>query len=169
MSKNIKDKQKFIELRAEGLSYDKISKEISVSKPTLMKWEKEFSQEIGELKFIEFETLKEKYLMGQRVRLESYGELLKKVKKELMGRDFKELTSEKLISILAELENKFKMLLEGNLDITTPAFSSGNIIDEGKEGLINDSNVAEILDILAEVGAIPPPRERTDSWNLKED
>ena len=101
--------------------------------------------------------------MGQRVRLESYGELLKKVKKELMGRDFKELTSEKLISILAELENKFKMLPEGNLDITTPAFSSGNIIDEGKEGLINESNAPEILDILVEVGAIPPPKEKTDS------
>jgi len=48
--KENEEKQKFIELRAEGLSYDKISKEIAVSKPTLMKWEKEFSQEIKELR-----------------------------------------------------------------------------------------------------------------------
>lgn len=33
--------QKFIELRAEEISLDKISKIIDVSKPTLVKWSKD--------------------------------------------------------------------------------------------------------------------------------
>ena len=108
MSKNIDDKQKFIELRAEGLSYDKISKEISVSKPTLMKWDKEFSREIDELKYILFEALREKYLMNKKARIMNYGELLEKAKEELINRDFKEVSDDKLISIIIELEKKFK-------------------------------------------------------------
>jgi len=47
--KNNEVKQKFIELRASGLSFDKISKELDTSKVTLMKWEKEFSQEIKQI------------------------------------------------------------------------------------------------------------------------
>ena len=106
-------KQKFVELRAEGLSYDKISKEIAVSKPTLMKWEKEFSQEIKELRFIQFETLKEKYLMTKEARVENYGELLTKAKEELKSRDLKDISSDKLLNMINDLENKFKEEFKG--------------------------------------------------------
>jgi transposase len=34
----IDQKEQFIELRAKGVSYDEIAKEIGVSKPTLIKW-----------------------------------------------------------------------------------------------------------------------------------
>lgn len=106
-------KQKFVELRAEGLSYDKISKEIAVSKPTLMKWEKEFSREIKELRFIQFETLKEKYLMTKEARVENYGELLTKAKEELKSRDLKDISSDKLLNMIHDLENKFKEEFKG--------------------------------------------------------
>ena len=106
-------KQKFVELRAEGLSYDKISKEIAVSKPTLMKWEKQFSQEIKELRFIQFETLKEKYLMTKEARVENYGELLTKAKEELKSRDLKDISSDKLLNMINDLENKFKEEFKG--------------------------------------------------------
>jgi len=106
-------KQKFIELRAEGLSYDKISKEIAVSKPTLMKWEKEFSREIKELRFIRFETLKEKYLMTKEARVKNYGELLTKAKEELKLRDLKDVSPDKLLNMINDLENKFKEEFKG--------------------------------------------------------
>ena len=106
-------KQKFVELRAEGLSYDKISKEIAVSKPTLMKWEKEFSREIKELRFIQFETLKEKYLMTKEARVENYGELLTKAKEELKSRDLKDISSDKLLNMINSLEDKFKEEFKG--------------------------------------------------------
>ena len=106
-------KQKFVEFRAEGLSYDKISKEIAVSKPTLMKWEKEFSREIKELRFIQFETVKEKYLMTKEARVENYGELRTKDKEELKSRDLKDISSDKLLNMINELENKFKEEFKG--------------------------------------------------------
>ena len=41
-------KEKFVLLRAEGLSFDKIAKKIKVSKPTLIEWQKDFRDEIKE-------------------------------------------------------------------------------------------------------------------------
>jgi hypothetical protein len=46
---DIKKKFQFVELRARGLSYDKISKKINVSKPTLIKLGRELADEILEL------------------------------------------------------------------------------------------------------------------------
>ena len=39
-------KQRFIEMRAKDISYDKISKELGVSKQTLINWSKNFNIEI---------------------------------------------------------------------------------------------------------------------------
>jgi len=111
--KENEEKQKFIELRAGGLSYDKTSKEIAVSKPTLMKWKKEFSREIKELRFIQFETLKEKYLMTKEARVKNYGELLTKAKEELKLRDLKDVSPDKLLNMINDLENKFKEEFKG--------------------------------------------------------
>lgn len=53
-------KNKFIELRASGLSYDKIAAEIGVTKKTLREWGNEFADEIADLKILAREHLKEK-------------------------------------------------------------------------------------------------------------
>ena len=57
MTKNLRDKQDFIHLRAQGLSFEKISVEIGVSKPTLIKWNQEFSEEIANLVYFNAEKL----------------------------------------------------------------------------------------------------------------
>jgi len=101
-------KEKFIGLRAEGLSFSKISEKIKTSVPILMKWEKEYSREIDELKYLEFETLREKFLMGTKARLESYGEVLTKAKEELKSRGLKDVSSDKLLNMINDLENKFR-------------------------------------------------------------
>jgi len=44
-----KDYDKFIELTAMGLSYDKISKQLKVSKSTLIEWSKVFKPGIRSL------------------------------------------------------------------------------------------------------------------------
>jgi len=81
--KDIKVKEKFIELRAEGLSFDRIAQELDTSKPTLLKWDKEFQNEISELKFIEFELLLEKYKMLKIQRVRRYGEQLELIQEAL--------------------------------------------------------------------------------------
>ena len=44
--KDMSIKEKFVELRAQGLSFKKIADEIQVSKPILIKWNSEFNKEI---------------------------------------------------------------------------------------------------------------------------
>jgi hypothetical protein len=55
-----KDYDKFIELTAMGLSYDKISKQLKVSKSTLIEWPKVFEPRIRHLRNIKLEPLREK-------------------------------------------------------------------------------------------------------------
>ncbi len=55
-----KDYDKFIELTAMGLSYDKISKQLKVSKSTLIEWSEVFNPGIRHLRNIELEPLREK-------------------------------------------------------------------------------------------------------------
>lgn len=44
--KDMQNKENFIRLRAEGFSFDKIAAEMGISKPTLIKWNQEFSKEV---------------------------------------------------------------------------------------------------------------------------
>lgn len=43
MSKTLDEKQQFIELRAKGYSFQKISDELRISKPTLIEWAKDMA------------------------------------------------------------------------------------------------------------------------------
>lgn len=59
--KDLQCKEKFIQLRAQGLSFDKISKETGISKPTLIKWNQEYSKEVSNLIFFYSENLIEEF------------------------------------------------------------------------------------------------------------
>ena len=111
--KEQKTKEQFIELRSQGLTFDKISQQLNTSKPTLMKWSKELSREISELEYIQFETLRAKYLMNKKSRIESYGEMIEKCKKELSSRELKDLSTDKLLNMIISLEDRFRKELEG--------------------------------------------------------
>jgi len=50
-------KDQFIELRAKGLSYQKISRRLKVSKSTLANWSTELEGEIASLRAMELEAL----------------------------------------------------------------------------------------------------------------
>lgn len=77
------EKKRFIELRAKGLSYDKISKELEISKPTLIKWNDELKNEIANLRYFEFESIIAEYSLSKRSRLESFSIILSKALEEL--------------------------------------------------------------------------------------
>ncbi len=60
MTKNIEQKQDlFIEMRTNGQSYNSIAKKLKVSKSTLIKWSREFRNEINNAKALELESLRE--------------------------------------------------------------------------------------------------------------
>lgn len=102
------DKEKFIELRANGLSYDKISQELSISKPTLIKWGREYHKEISNRLFLDFESLLSEYSLKKKTRIESLAIVLHKAMEELKSRPIEELSTKDLLSLIHQLDNKIR-------------------------------------------------------------
>ena len=92
-------KNKFVELRAKNWSFDKISKEINVSKPVLIDWSRELSLEVANAKSLELDLLQEKYTLSVQKRLALHGELLEKLNAEMKERDIADLETGKLIEL----------------------------------------------------------------------
>lgn len=103
-----KTRQQFVELRAEGMSYDKIAKKLRVSKTTLVAWSKEHEVDIANLKTIALEALQERYKVGQQHRLELWSEQLEMVRNELKTRGLGDIPTPKLIELLDVLSQKLK-------------------------------------------------------------
>ena len=101
-------KERFIQLRAQGWSFDKIAQELKTSKPTLIGWSKEFGMEIGNLQAIEMEALQEKYFLTKAKRIELFGKSLEKVKGELEKRDLSTVSTEKLYEVFLKVSGELK-------------------------------------------------------------
>lgn len=106
--KSQREKNKFIELRAKNLSFDKISKELNISKPTLIKWDIEFKNKISNLRYFEFETLIENYYLAKLARYESFALILNRALDELKERSFERVSTKDLVNIIFQLEQKIK-------------------------------------------------------------
>ena len=111
--KGLSIKEKFIELRAQGHSFDKISKEINVSKPTLIKWNQEYAKEVANLIFCNSENLIEEFRLLKLHKIEALARTLSKVMEELAKRSFENVSTKDLISIAFSLEGKLKENVSG--------------------------------------------------------
>ncbi len=85
MKKN-EEKEKFIELRAQGWSFSRIAEQTGVSKPILIKWNAEFSKEISNHRFLVSEAVLEKYRLMKVGRLEIFANVLNEALQELQQR-----------------------------------------------------------------------------------
>ena len=61
---------KFILLRSDGISFDKIAKELKVSKVTLIQWSKLFEDNIKELQFLAMVEIKKQFSHSIKSRYE---------------------------------------------------------------------------------------------------
>lgn len=122
----LKVKERFIELRAKGWSYDKIAKELGKAKQTLIDWGKELEDEIANLKALELEALYEKYYLLKESRIETFGGLVKKLKDEVMSRDLSEVPTDKLLELLLKYENQLKD------EVIEPRFKTSTEIKEDR-------------------------------------
>jgi chemotaxis regulatin CheY-phosphate phosphatase CheZ len=83
------DKQKkFLQLRASGLSFDKIAVELKTSKPTLIQWGRLFKDELNDMKFQSLATLKEEYQYTTRAKYEQLLKHLQKIDEAIENFDF---------------------------------------------------------------------------------
>lgn len=104
----IDTKQRFIELRAKGWSFDKIAKELGKAKQTLIDWSKDFQDEVANLKAMELEAIYESYYLLKENRLETFGELLNKIKDEVLSRDLTDVPTDKLLDLFLKYNTQIK-------------------------------------------------------------
>jgi hypothetical protein len=147
--KDNETKQKFIELRAKGLSFDKISSEesahyrplneLNVSKQTLINWQSEFVEEIDNLKAMELEALYEQFYLQKRDRIERFGKLLDRLHNEIESRDLKEMDTDKLINLY------LKVYSNAIAELATLEFKDEQDIKTDKRARQNSKTFAERL------------------------
>lgn len=122
---NKEDKRlQFIELRGKGNSFDRIAKELGVSKATLIKWSNELKQEVGNYVAMERDAMLEKYKMTKKHQMELYGERLTSIREELSKRKLEDISTEKLLGmelkILAELRNLDQRIILTTMEDDVP-------------------------------------------------
>ncbi|MBY0062353.1 hypothetical protein [Priestia aryabhattai] len=97
--KGLDTKKKFVELRAKGISFNKIAEHLEVSKTTLIEWSRDLEREIVNLKAIELDELQEMHYVQKQKRIELFGSQLERILKELEERDFSKIATEKLLEL----------------------------------------------------------------------
>ena len=115
---NQSKQEKFLVLRAQGVSYAKIAAELKVSKTTLVAWGHEYQDEIYNLRQIQLESLKQQCALTSSTRLKILGTLLDKLLKEIEQRDFSDLATDKLVASAAKIADIVKS--EVTLDLREP-------------------------------------------------
>jgi hypothetical protein len=99
---------RFVALRGGGVSYLKISEEIGVSTRTLVRWSKELVLEISNQRALEYERLREEYMLGREHQIRIAGAQLSQITQELLNRELDDVATPKLF------EMRRKMLKEIN-------------------------------------------------------
>jgi transcriptional regulator with XRE-family HTH domain len=98
--------QRFLVLRAQGKSLRTIEKEIGTNRGTLAKWEREHLEELKNLKAVERDTMREKYLLTNHAQLELLGTQFMRLKKELEKRDLSDIPTLKLHELVLKYSTR---------------------------------------------------------------
>jgi len=138
----LQTKERFIELRAGGWSFDKIAKETGKAKQTLIDWSKELQDEIANRKALELEALYETYYLQRESRLQTFGAMLTKIKEEVESRDFSDVPTDKLLELLLKYNSQVKE------EIVEPIYKSS-------QELIDDREDRELLEELTTLQSNP--------------
>ena len=103
----------FITLRADGLSFDKIAKQLKISKATLIQWSKLFEDNIKELQFYAMVEIKKSFSHSIKSRYEILLKQLDKIDNAILNADLSEESLKDLIQLqqhtstqIAMIENK---------------------------------------------------------------
>ena len=106
---------KFILLRSDGISFDKIAKELKVSKVTLIQWSKLFEDNIKELQFLAMVEIKKRYSNTVAKRYETLLQQLDKIDNAILEADLSEESLKDLIQLqqhtysqIESIEKRFK-------------------------------------------------------------
>ncbi len=110
MTLNLDQKQTFIELRAKNYSFAKISEQIGISKPTLIKWaqDDQTARDINNLNALFIDEIQERQSISKQHRLAIFGQFLHRANEELATRDLSEVSTDKLVSMIIKTSDAIK-------------------------------------------------------------
>ena len=124
-------KIRFVELRAQGLSYRAIEKELDISRATCGKWNAELTDQIAELKKDKLSELYNAYFMTREARIKQLGDTLKKVNKALETKDLGEISADKLLDYKLKYTNELKdEYTDLDIDKSMQKIDTSNILAE---------------------------------------
>jgi hypothetical protein len=138
----LETKERFIELRAKGYSFDKIAKELNRSKQTLIDWSKELENEIANRKALELEALYEHFYLLKEAKIKKYGAILSKITTELENRDFSTVSTGRLLELYLLYFDK------ATQEVIEPTFKSSKQIQE-------ETAERELLELLTNIEESP--------------
>ncbi len=101
--KSVDTKEKFLQLRVEGHSYQAIADTLKVSKQTLIDWSSDMKTEIHNLRSARKDALYEQFFMSKEAKIKLLGELIEKVRSELSGRDLTTVSTDRLMDMVIKL------------------------------------------------------------------
>lgn len=106
--KSTATKEQFILLRAEGLSFAKISETLGISKSTCSKWEKDLSDRISAAKDERLEDLYHLYRIGKEAHIRTLGETINRINEAIERKDLSEVPADKLLKLKLEYEDRIQ-------------------------------------------------------------
>lgn len=93
-------KQKFIDLRSRGASYQDIASILHCSKSTLVAWNREMAGDIAERRAMVKNDILYDYQVARDNRLRYFSEVYRKLKNEIERRSLRDIPTEKLYAML---------------------------------------------------------------------
>ena len=105
-----KQQMEFITLRADGLSFDKIAKQLKITKATLIQWSKLFEDKIQELQFLAMVEIKKQFSHSIKSRYETLLKQLDKIDKAILEADLSEESLKDLIQLQQHTSTQITMI-----------------------------------------------------------
>lgn len=92
-------RERFVELRAEGLSYQVIAEKLGVSKQTLCTWAHDLRHELANARAIRRDELLQRYALASERRVESFGKRFQAIMAELESRNLGDVPTRDLLAL----------------------------------------------------------------------
>ena len=149
--KTTEQKAQFIELRAQGQSFNKIADALHISKSTCSAWQGELETEIAEREQEHLQELFSLYSMHKQGRIKRLGDTINQIDAAIAEKDLTELPADKLL----ELKLKYQKELKAEyIDPVTPITESSleaillqyvTILEKTQSGEINAAQSNALL------------------------
>ncbi len=101
--KNELKKVKFVQLRSSGKTYNEISDELKISKPTLIKWSKDLESDLHNEMETQKETLLQNHNLNQERIFQLKSKIIDKLEDEILNGDLSDVPKNKLLDTLIKL------------------------------------------------------------------